>query len=1027
MKLSAEGKLRLAVQLAFIAGAGTVAASAYAQDSGDAKSTKLQGVQVTGSRIKQPNLTSSSSLVVIDDKELKLQGTTNVETLLNSMPQTFAGFSTADSNGATGTATVNLRGLGPQETLVLIDGKRLMPGDPLQNPPSADLNFIPAALVDRIDILSGGASAVYGSDAVAGVVNFIMKKDFQGFRVDAQTSRTDHSDGSTYDTTLIWGNNFSGGKGNVTLFAGYTKMEAVNEGQRGFSSCALGTGYSTTPGVYDYHYCGGSGTIADAKLTSLGRKAYNNQDPATRPTNFKKIGTVYYNNPNGSAGIIPYKNNEHFNFAPYNYLQRPDKRWSLGGFAHDQINKHVDVYGSAMFMDNHTVAAVAPTGLFGTTAGVECASSLLTAADKATLCGGSYASGTTLPNGNAVPDFTGGTGIAQVTFNKRLIELGPRISDLRHDQFRIQTGARGDIIDGLSYDVSYQYGTVIFASGTLNYLNTTNAANALNTIQGPALLPNGKPNPLAGQTECATTYNGTQPNCVPLNLFQSGKIDSAQLAFIKANGFAQATQVEQVLTSSVSADLGRYGATSPFAKNGLGISGGYEYRTESLDYRPDSLISAGTLGGVGGPSPAVSGAFQVPELFTEAQFPIIENLPGAKLLQIDAAYRWGNYSTANDAHTWKTGLKYQPISDVLLRAGFARATRAPAVSELFSPAAFGLSGGQDPCGTSATGAPPTATPAQCALTGVTAQQYGTIAGCNSGQCNIDSGGTATLKPELSITRSLGIVLTPTMVKNLSVSVDYFDIYIDGAIGIESVGALFNQCFASGSAASATCSAFHRGAADGGLSGDTNTGAGYISDFEQNTGSLRTKGFDIEADYRIRLRDIGLGNNGQFSWNYVATLTTAFEQESAPGQGVYSCLGLYGSTCGIPDPRYRHKLRMSWISPFGLTLSANWRYFGDVKLDSNQPDSHLNNGVVDLADKTIGAKQYLDLAGTYTLPIQAQNITLRFGVSNVAGQGPPTVDTNSFGISSPPFGNANTFPNVYDSLGRVMFVGVTADF
>ena len=998
MKLSAEGKLRLAVQLAFIAGAGTVAASAYAQDSGDAKSTKLQGVQVTGSRIKQPNLTSSSSLIVIDDKELKLQGTSNVETLLNSMPQTFAGFSTNDSNGATGTATVNLRGLGPQETLVLIDGKRLMPGDPLQTPPSADLNFIPAALVDRIDILSGGASAVYGSDAVAGVVNFIMKKDFQGFRVDSQASRTDHSDGTAWDTTLIWGNNFSGGKGNVTLFAGYTKMEAVNEGQRGFSSTSLNTGYSTTPGIYDYHYAGGSGTIAESKMTSLARKAAG-------------LSSVYMDDPTGGANIVKY-DGRHFNFAPYNYLQRPDKRWSLGGFAHDQLNKHVDIYGSAMFMDNHTVAAVAPTGLFGTTASVPCNNPLLTAADMKLFC---------TDVGKTSADST------KITFSKRLVELGPRISDLRHDQFRIQTGARGDIVDGISYDVSYQYGTVIFSSGTLNYLNTTNAAKALNTIAGPALLPDGKTaNPLAGKAECQSFYDGTDLNCVPLNLYQLGTINSAQLNYIKANGYAQASQVEQVLTSSVSADLGKYGVTSPFAKNGVGISAGYEYRTESLDYRPDSLVAAGTLGGVGGPSPGVSGAFQVPELFGEMELPIIENLPGAKLLQFDAGYRWSNYSTANDAHTWKTGLKYSPISDVTLRAGFARATRAPSVSELFSPSAFSLSGGTDQCA----GTKPSASQANCALTGVTAAQYGTtqIENCNSGQCNINTGGSTLLKPELSITRSLGIVLTPSMVKNLTVTLDYFDIYIDGAIGINSIAATFSDCFASGVATSASCAKFHRGAADSGLSGDTTTGAGFVDDFLQNTGSLRTKGVDVQADYRIRLRDIGLGNNGQFSWDYVATWTESFKQETSPGSGVYSCVGLYGTICGIPDPRYRHKLRMSWISPFGLTLSANWRYFGDVKLDTNQPDPHLKSpGIVDLADKTIGAKQYLDLAGTYTLPIQAQNITLRFGVSNVTGQGPPTVDTGTFGVSSPPFGNANTFPNVYDSLGRVMFVGVTADF
>jgi outer membrane receptor protein involved in Fe transport len=415
--------------LVFVAGAGGNAAGAYAQGT-----TELTGVQVTGSRIKQANLTNSSSLTIISDKELQYQGTTNVETLLNNMPQTYAGFSTGDSNGATGTATVDLRGLGAQETLVLIDGKRLMAGDPTFSPtsaPSPDLNFIPAALIDRIDILSGGASAVYGSDAVAGVVNFIMKKDFQGFRIDSQVSRTDHSDGTTVDNTLLWGNNFSGGKGNITLYAGYQKMEAVNEGQRGWSTCSLATGpYGAH--VRTYHYCGGSGTIPDNKITSIDLK-----NQGTTPNQF-------INNPNGSAGLIPFRTPgtpTSFNFAPYNYLQRPDKRWRLGGFAHDQLNKHVDIYGSAMFMDDHTVAAIAPTGLFGTTVKVPCNSTFLAASDVQTLC--------TNAGLTAADDAT-------LTMSKRLVELGPRESDLRHDQYRVQVGVRGDIIDGVSYDTSYQ-------------------------------------------------------------------------------------------------------------------------------------------------------------------------------------------------------------------------------------------------------------------------------------------------------------------------------------------------------------------------------------------------------------------------------------------------------------------------------------------------------------------------------------------------------------------------------------------
>eukprot|EP00611_Tribonema_gayanum_P006765 TRINITY_DN16085_c0_g1_i1.p1 TRINITY_DN16085_c0_g1~~TRINITY_DN16085_c0_g1_i1.p1 ORF type:complete len:312 (-),score=56.44 TRINITY_DN16085_c0_g1_i1:25-960(-) len=282
MDLSSSAKLRMAARVAFLAGLCSVATGAFAQEAapadkaaesaGDADAPgkdgvkQLKGVQVTGSRIKQQNLTESSATITFSDKELRLQGTTSIETLINQVPQSFASFTQSDSNGATGTATVNLRGLGPAETLVLIDGKRLIPGDPLQTPPSADLNFIPAALVERVEIKSGGASAVYGSDAVAGVVNFILKKDFEGLRVDSQVSRTDHSDATTTNTTLVWGSNFNGGKGNVTLYAGYRKSEALTQDKRTFSANSV-----RTPASGDVHQNAGSRVTATGRLLSYDR------------------------------------------------------------------------------------------------------------------------------------------------------------------------------------------------------------------------------------------------------------------------------------------------------------------------------------------------------------------------------------------------------------------------------------------------------------------------------------------------------------------------------------------------------------------------------------------------------------------------------------------------------------------------------------------------------------------------------------------------------------------------------------
>lgn len=1006
MNLSASAKLRVAARIAFLAGLGTVVTGAYAQEaeapadkSGEATAEsaggvkQLQGVQVTGSRIKQKNLTESSSTTVFSDKELRLQGTTSIESLINQVPQAFAGFTSADSNGATGTATVNLRGLGPQETLVLIDGKRLMPGDPLQTPPSADLNFVPAALVERVEILSGGASAVYGSDAVAGVVNFVMKKDFEGLRVDSQVSRTDHSDATTTNTTLVWGSNFNGGKGNVTLYSGFRKSEALTQDKRTFSASSV-----TTPASGDVHNIAGSRVIVEGRLLSYDRYY---AVPQVQP---------YYGlvSGRGANRTLIDDDGRTYNFAPFNYLQRPDKRYNLGGFASNKINDHVEVYGNAMFMDDRSVAAVAPSGIFGTRLAVSCNNPLMSASQRDFFCDSQG---------------LGLTDTASVGVLRRMPELGPRLADLRHTQYRINFGARGDISDVWSYDASAQRGEVIYQSADKNYVNTTNARAAVAAVDDGF-----------GNAVCAPD---APAGCVPLDIFQEGGITAQQADFIRAAGYTQANLVEQVVLGTLNGDLGKYGITSPLAKEGMGVSFGVEYRTEALDYRPDAATAGGTLGGTGGPRPAVSGQFQVHEAFGEVNLPLVEEQPLVKSLSVDLAYRWSNYSLANDTQSYKYGLRYAPVDDLAFRASFQKATRAPAVSELFSPSSYSLAGGSDPCaGANLRNNPSAPTLAQCQSTGVTETQYvagvnstadapGGIQDCNSGQCNIFTGGNTALRPEDSKTYSAGFVFTPTFVKNLTLTIDYFDIAIRGAIGIQPVTTIFNRCFGGDQAA---CDSFNRGGT-GRLSGDTDLGANFIDNPLSNTAALRTKGVDFQADYRIRMRDLGLGDVGTLSTNFVATYLTRFSTEAGEGSGVYDCAGLFGTTCGTPNPEYRHKMRVTWdITPIGVALSANWRYFGEVKLDTNTSDPNLTNGRQNTIDGKIGAKQYLDLSGTYTLPTADRNVTLRFGISNVGGQNPPIVSSGApNAISSPPFGNGNTFPGVYDSLGRVLFAGVTADF
>lgn len=971
MKLSNEGLFRRSIQNALAMGAAcsamTFVSSVAAQEKPkDEKATELETVEVTGSRLPQPNLTSSSSYTIITDQELQFQGTINIEGMLNKMPQVFAEYSTGDSNGASGTATVSLRGLGSNRTLVLIDGKRLMPGDPGLT--SSDLNFIPAALVDTVEILSGGASAVYGSDAIAGVVNFKMKRDFDGFRLDTEGTRTTDGDGTTRNLTAAWGTNFGRGAGNVTMYGSLVTSQAITEDNRDVSTCSL-----QTPAGGTTHLCRGSRVIAEGRIYSY------------------DLGAYYIVNPNGTRTFIPEDPNITFNFGPYNYFQRPQERYLLGGFGHREVNEHFDIYGDLMYMQDRTNAQIAPSGMFGAPATISCTSPLMSVSQQNTLCPGGGA-------GNNVPGF------ASLAILKRTIEVGPRSDDRRHTDTRLVVGTRGAIAGPWKYDLSFLRGESVLTESYLNDVSISKAQDAL------ASCPSGN------------------AQCVPLDIFAFGAITPAMANYIRGTGLQSATVYESVSSLVITTDLGAYGVRIPSSNSGIQFAVGAEHRREQLDYNPDYEFQTGDLAGQGGTTFPLSGGYSVDEEFTEIQLPLVEDAPGIHLLSIDGAYRHSEYSSTKSSNTYKMAMQYQPTADLTARAGFQRASRAPAVQEYFLPQSFGLFGFSDPCaGANLFNNPGAPTQAQCANTGVTAAQYnagvngtaGSIQDCNAGQCNALFVGNVALQPEESDTKSFGLVFTPGFVKDLSVTLDYFDISIDNAINA-APGSTLVTCLQTGDPAA--CSQIHRGT--GRLSGSTAAGTHYIDAMLLNTTNLSTTGLDVETNYKM-----GMGGIGSLAFSYTATYLMSFETQAGPGTAVADCAGLYGVYCGTPSPKYRHKFRTTWAAPMGLTLSGMWRYYDAVQLDATTGDAAFFAPVTknDVIDKDLKAKNYLDLSGSYALPVTGESIKLRFGVNNVFDVSPQGVSGNAPNtISSPPFGNGNTFPNVYD-ISRVWFVGLTADF
>jgi len=1047
-----------------ISGAAIAAVSvtgAQAQQAAAAPaSTSVQELVVTGSRIPQKNLTSVSPVTTVNNQTVKLQGTTNVEDLINNLPQAFADFGQFESNGSTGTATIDLRGLGDKRTLVLIDGKRLMPGDPTL--PVADINMIPPALIDRVEVLTGGASAVYGSDAVAGVVNFIMKHNYEGLQIDTEFSVGMHDNndqqvraasaeggtifgsnplsfpngtafaGERWTATITGGANSPDGKGNVEFYLGYTDIQPVLEGKYDWSTCGLSTNTSNT----HQQYCGGSVTAAGVG----GGLLQVLSGPNSTPPAGAYFGLGYaITGPTGacpgSAGtcLSPFTAGNLYNFAPLNYIQRPDVRYQAGEFSHYEVAPWLDLYSSFMFMDDHTTAQIAGSGSFygDNIYTIPCNDPLLSSAQANTLCG---------PEAGVAGDN------ASALIGRRDVEGTGRTSDLTHMDYRIVFGAKGDLGSGWNYDISMQYGRSVLTDVEGGYFLNNKLINALNVVPNPAV--GGDPKLAVGAPVCASVLSGTDATCVPYNLWSTGGVTQQALNYVDGTAIDTGYNTEQVVTGNISGDLGQYGMKAPWATDGVGVSLGLEYRREFTSFSPDELQSTGELAGFGGSLLPAQGSQSDKDVFGEVRIPIVQDMPFFKELTAEGGFRYSNYTHGGGNWTYKAGLDWQVVPDLRLRGSYERAVRAPNVNELFAPTTPGLIAGHDPCaGALATvlaAAPGCANtfaqtlglaPNSAALTSAVAALAGgglSVPQCISSQCGNLTAGNPDLKPEVAKTWSVGFVFTPTFFRGFTVSVDYFNIKVDQAIIDLPLSGIFNNCIGNGT----DCQYITRfPAGDYAVYGGN--GGGFVDTPTVNAASLKTAGVDVNADYRVSLSSIHLPDYGSLDFNFTGTyvhdLTTTL-----PGLTPYNCAGLYGTTCGTPTPKWRHQFRVTWATPWDLTVSVNWRFLSSTSLDFNTNQAALQN--LDPYLSTVGNPvyykdlfstdaripdfSYFDLSAQYKFK---NRYTVRAGVNNIFDRTPPLLDSNSFGISAPAFGNANTYPQVFDPLGRVLFVGLTADF
>ena len=867
--------LRRAVRTALL-GAGAFAASTIQSPPAQAQTAQanvvtepvLQEVVVTGSRIAAPNLLSISPVTAVTSEEIKTTGVVRIEDLLNSLPQVVADQGSGLSMGSNGTATLNLRGLGAQRTLVLVNGRRLQGGDPGAalgaNPAfasAADINQIPVALIERVDVLTGGASSTYGADAVGGVVNFIMNDHFEGVRLDSNFGVYNHSnhqgwinplleakhfptvsgtnwDGNNKDFTVVLGQAFADGAGHMQGYLGYRRTAPITADHRDHAACVLSSaGSSTSAGPY---VCSGSSNSAPAVF-------YN-----------ASTGASYQLDPTGQ--VVP--KYARYNYAATHYLERNDERYTAGFMGKLKLNDHVEAYTEFSFMDDITTGAYAPAGAFlgsghavdadtGLPDGnmsVNCGAGIfgnpgmnpyLTASAFTTICAGGIAGGPVLAYTNSTNPGAAAyqiqNGDAQLLLARRNIEGGPRQDNYTHSAYRGVLGLRGEITEGWTYDAYGLFSTTRSLDFHNNDTSTNLIQNALFAVKDP----------VTG----AITCRGGQPGCVPWNIWNpSTPPSAAALKYISAPGEYSANSSQDLVSAYVSGDLTNRGVKTPWASDGLKVVFGSEYRRDTLTTQPDQELLTADLAGFGSPIVPVNAVAHVWEAFTEARMPLVVDAPFAKSLDFEVGYRYSSYSEGFNTNTYKFGVEWAPVSDVRVRASFNRAVRVPNLQELFQPQHVGLDGGTDICAGATK-----LTQLQCSYLGVTAAQYGAgVPSSPAAQYNGSIGGATNLRPETAKTTNVGLVFTPRFLPGFSATLDYTDIKITDLIQSYGSSTIQANCLASADAASVWCQKIHRSPL-----GDLWTSSqGYVIDPLLNEGGLENKGIDLGMAYRVDMGGLG---------------------------------------------------------------------------------------------------------------------------------------------------------------------------
>lgn len=975
------------------AAAAITATPAMAQDA-----EEEEAIVVTGTRLVRQDFEAISPITTVGAEQLELTATLTTDSLLNELPQIVPG-NTRTSNNAGGEdfATVDLRGLGPQRTLVLINGERV----PASSTTGVvDLNTIPASLISRIEVVTGGASAVYGSDALAGVVNFVLKDDYEGAEVTVTYgAELETGNAAEFEINGLVGGNFANGRGNLTAYASYYDRDKVLQSEYDYSRVSGAICYSAVPAGYTYTLCdsvasrgtqgiinnsGGSATPAWGSISNNAANPFTglgaipilagNFAAGNTDTNCDGIGGAAYNTGNlsfdAAGNLSPFngagncaipdrtlglQGSSRYNYAPDNFLIIPAERVALSTIGHYDFENDVRLNILMNYTNTRTEVQLAPTPATGLTVRLTDNMRTLIQNDHPDL----WAALMSRP-----------TPYAPFTANRRTNEVGTRNAFYEGNSFYFLASLEGSLGENWDWNLAASYGQVNFTSRAINSVNRTAFNQGLSGCQ--ALTPG--PDTILGTADDVSVGLGSAalPNCITLDIFGAGTLTDAMASFLRVTTFEQNIIEENRLTGYIRGDLFELPAGP------LAAVFGFEYRDSYAGKFIDDQQRTGNIYGFNAIQDA-EGSVDVYELYTEVAVPLVSEAAFAHYLGLEAGFRRSNYSSVGNVDSYKIGAEWAPTEWLRFRIMQNEATRAPSVIELFQNGDQGFPSYTDPCrDTNSNGVPDVAgvTQAFCVGQGVPLANYPGFTANNS-QVQAFAFGNPNLDPETSESLTYGVVFTPDWfpIGDLRASVDYYDIEITDVIAAFGAQFFINDCYVNGNLAS--CANVIRNPATGQID-RVNTSRG-------NQGSLATSGYDIQLEWSVPI------GPGQLTVNELYSILESYQINGNEFAG--------GSSAGIGGalPDYKSVLSVSYAVG-DWTLFGRWTY---------SPETYSFNW----ANTFNPESSYVDLSARWAM---TDNFTITANVDNVMDEYPPqTAD----GL----FGQANTDVQNYRVLGRTLSV------